>query len=125
MFDRSGSAADKHLLYHELLERLRQPGCAVCGLSAAAAAQHLDSLCGECVTDPRARQRWQESLGLCAPHSAQFDALAPRLTVAILYEDLLRQMERELEGWTRARRRPPPAARCAACAASAQSEERS
>jgi len=113
VFDRSGSAADKHLLYHELLERLRQPGCAVCGLSAAAAAQHLDSLCGECVTDPRARQRWQESLGLCAPHSAQFDALAPRLTVAILYEDLLRQMERELEGWTRARRRPPPAARCA------------
>ena len=124
MMERATDAA-RHLPYHELEEQLRQPGCAVCRLGAGAVRRYLESLCGEQVTDPQARKRWQEARGLCAGHAAQFDALAPRLTVAILYEDLVRQMERDLDGWAGPRPRPALPARCPACASAAQQEERS
>jgi hypothetical protein len=122
--DRRPSHAPKHLHYHELLEQLRRPGCAVCALGAAAARRSLESLAGESVTDPDARERWRESFGLCAPHARRFEAEAPRLTVAILFGDLLRRMEGELESRPRLRRPPSPAP-CPACTAAAEQEEAS
>ena len=110
----------KHLPYQELLDQLGRPGCAVCHLADGAVARYFESLCGEFVTDPESRFRWRDSFGLCGPHSHQFEKLAPRLTVAILYEDLLRRMDAELvEGKGRSRAALP----CPACAAATQAEE--
>lgn len=114
----------RHLLYHEVLEQLGEPGCALCRLGARAGRRYLESLCTECVTDPAARSRWQATCGVCGPHARELDGLAPRLTLAILYEDLIRRMEEELDGF-RPRRKAVPTGPCPACAAAAQAEDSS
>src|SRR4051812_32471992 len=113
----SAVAPPKHLAYHELLEQLPATGCVVCRQSAAAVGRYLDSLCSEFVNDIDLRERIRASFGFCAPHAARLDEGASRLTVAILYEDLLRRLDRELEASVRPPRRRPLPAPCPACEA--------
>jgi hypothetical protein len=113
----------RHAAYHELVEQLARPGCAFCALGARAAARSLESLCGEMLLDPPVRSRLRASLGFCAAHAHALDATAPRLTVAILYEDFLQHAEGELDAWTQPRRRPSPQTPCPACQAVEQQEE--
>jgi uncharacterized protein DUF6062 len=107
----------KPLAYHELLEGLKLPGCAVCRSGAATARRYLESLCWEFINDPPVRSRLRKSLGFCRGHAYQLDAQASRLAVAILYEDLLRTLEAELQSALKPRRRPAALSPCPACEA--------
>jgi hypothetical protein len=119
----------KHLAYYQVLEQLRAPGCAVCHLGLREGRRYLESLAGECVTDPTVRERLRKSFGVCREHARQLDGVAGRLSMAIYYDDFLACLERELEtldggGW-----RLRPAARgsapCPACEGVRQHEARS
>src|SRR3982750_2221973 len=99
----------KHAAYHDLLQQLARPGCALCGLGARAASRYLETMSGELLVDPGVRGRLRASLGFCRPHAHKLDATAPRLPVAILHEDWLQRVAGELEAWSRPRRGRPPA----------------
>lgn len=99
--------AARHIAYHVLREQLARPGCAVCMLAAAAVRQAVESLCHEGVTDPGVRERLRGSHGCCAEHTRLLNEQAGRLAVAILYDDLLSCLERELEPLADTRWRPP------------------
>jgi hypothetical protein len=105
----------KHLPYYAVLEQLESPGCGVCELAKRSAEAYLDSFSSEFVTDPTARQRLRESFGFCGNHARQFEEVAGVLPTAIVYEDLLRLHEDELESWVRAAKRPGAPPPCPAC----------
>jgi hypothetical protein len=107
--------------YFELLEQLSRPGCAVCGRGAASGTRYLEAFRDEFVTDPDVRERLRASFGFCEPHAREFARTGGPLVVAILYEDLARRADRELESGSRSRKR----ASCPACEAAHQQERRS
>jgi hypothetical protein len=77
---------------------------------------------GELLVDPEVRGRLRASLGFCRHHGHELEATAPRLTVAILYEDWLGRAGSELKAWARPRRRGSFSGPCPACAAVQQAE---
>jgi hypothetical protein len=118
-------AHPRPLLYAELLEQLRSTaGCAVCAIAARTVRRYLESLSWELVNDPDSRQRLRDSMGFCAAHARELGTVAGPAAVAILYEDLLRAFERELDAAPPRRfwgRQSAPA--CPACAAEREQEE--
>src|SRR5438105_7730985 len=110
----SDRPSGRHQSYHELLEQLAAPGCAVCHLGARSVDRYLDGLDWELVNDPGIRERLRRSCGFCPSHMRRLAERAGRLPLAILTEDLLRHAEASLEGWPRAARLRAPLP-CAAC----------
>lgn len=71
--------------YHDLLEMLPKPGCAICNLLRRDAERFLDALIYEFVTDPPTHKKFRASRGLCNQHSAGLTAIrGAALGVAIL-----------------------------------------
>ena len=52
----SDRPSGRHQSYHELLEQLAAPGCAVCHLGARSVDRYLDGLDWELVNDPGIRE---------------------------------------------------------------------
>lgn len=113
--------------YFDLRADLSQPGCAVCRGASRSAWRHIDGVLWEGVTDPITRTRLRRSRGFCREHSFMAirvaDAEHGELGMAIVYEDLLAQVEAALERpaardrpWRRAARTTARADRgCPAC----------
>jgi len=87
--------------YYDLRRDLERAGCPVCRGAARAAARFLEAVLWEMVTDPGVRRRFREAHGLCRDHALLLVREAARSAqatgVAILYEDFLLHVRREVE----------------------------
>jgi hypothetical protein len=87
--------------YPALVADLEEPGCPVCRAAVRAAAKYLEAFLWENVNDFGVRDVLRKDHGFCREHSlALLQVAAARseaLGVAILYEDLLERIEREVE----------------------------
>ncbi|MGE5226431.1 MAG: hypothetical protein ACM3OO_06100 [Planctomycetaceae bacterium] len=121
--------------YFDLRRDLEQPGCAVCRGASRSAWRLVDGLLWEGVTDPLTRTRLRRSRGFCREHSLMAirvaDAENGQLGMAIVYEDLLAQLEAALgqepakPRWGGVARRsvPAPDLPCPACVSALGTEE--
>lgn len=85
--------------YFDLMRDLSRVGCAVCRGASRSARRYIDGLLWEGITDPGIRTITRASHGFCRAHSMMAIAVADQesgqLGMAILFEDLLRHVERE------------------------------
>jgi len=83
--------------YFDLRHALDGPGCAVCAGAARSAWRYIDTVLWEGVTDAGIRTRLRASRGFCREHAMLALRVAARLHVetgiAVIYEDLLAQIE--------------------------------
>lgn len=79
---------EKHTPYFKVLEALQKgKGCALCTLEREAVRSYLDAFLYENVNDPRARDAWRASRGLCPVHAQLLLSLHDALALSILYKD--------------------------------------
>lgn len=88
---------DKHLLYFNLLDALKEEGCAICHLLKGAVHKLMDDLLYEQVNDPGVRSKIRESLGFCSLHAWQLKKFGDPLGAAIIYNDLLQMVVADIE----------------------------
>lgn len=84
-------------VYHNLLEALSKPGCAVCTLTRDNAHRYLETLLYENVNDSGARAVLRSSHGLCRRHAAEAADLHDALGLAIIYHDIASTVSREIK----------------------------
>ena len=124
----------------EVLEALRQPGCAVCQLALRSVKKMIGSIAYEQVNDPPLRKELRRARGFCNRHAHQWLREARSvLGTALIYKDVLQTALRELEtgepassgqragllsGWLRAGDHHRRGARCPACRAQVEAEAR-
>jgi hypothetical protein len=93
--------------YFDLIADLKKGGCPVCHGASRAAWRYLDSLLWEHVNDPEIRAKLRAAFGFCREHSMMAISVAGQqsaaLGMAILYEDFLRTVDRQLEEAVRMR----------------------
>ncbi|MEX1045830.1 MAG: DUF6062 family protein [Actinomycetota bacterium] len=107
--------------YRDLLADLEHPGCPACRGSFRSARRYIGAVLWESVNDVGIRHRLRESQGFCGSHGqlaikvAYERALATGM--AVMYEDFLGHVERDLVVAVRRRRisAPVPESRCPAC----------
>ncbi len=130
----------RHLSYFWFRDAMEEPGCPVCRRVIGGSERFLDSLLYESVTDPFVRARIRESRGFCNWHAWMLPKVfSPQSGIAAIHEDILaheiealRHLTRPRYGmgwWDRlqglfARDRRRRDVQCAACAISADSDER-
>jgi hypothetical protein len=78
--------------YLDILEALRQPGCAFCRLSEASANRYLDAILWEMVNDLEVRAELNAARGYCSDHVRLLARAGAALGVAILSKDVLRTL---------------------------------
>jgi hypothetical protein len=79
--------------YHqELLEAFRQPGCAVCRLSAQSAEQYFDAVLWELVNDSGVRSELNQARGYCQQHGWLLDRAGAALGTAILLRGVVKTL---------------------------------
>ncbi len=84
----------KSFQYYDLVEALRQRGCAVCRLLERDSERFLDMLLYEYVTDSTQQAVFRASRGLCAPHSEQMLSLSGYgVGIAVLADTVLWELE--------------------------------
>jgi len=110
---------EKFWTYFELRDACYRPGCPVCRLLEQRVHSYLDSLFYESVNDPSVRRRLRGALGFCRNHALRALNLGDSLGVAIIYEDLLQLVARQLDEG----RMPRPLVACPACSLHRVSEE--
>lgn len=79
-----------------LLEALGKPGCALCRVVRDAVQRYLDGFMYEDVTDVELRRKMREAQGFCRPHADQAILVRDSLGLAIIYQDILTSVEREM-----------------------------
>ncbi len=89
------------LTISKLEDALRRPGCPVCRLAKDAASRAIDAFLWEHVTDPVSRQPIIDAYGFCQEHTRMLVAIemassGPVLGVNMIYEQLARQVSRDL-----------------------------
>jgi hypothetical protein len=83
--------ASKFVMYYELLEAFKQPGCPVCARLEQGALKAMEDLLYEQVTDPTTRARLVASRGFCNWHAWMLPRIQNSpLGVALIYQHLLR-----------------------------------
>ncbi len=122
------SSLSHHLPYHEVLSALEKRTCALCSLVKDAVFRYLSGLCYESLNDVTVREQLRKSLGFCPYHAWELGRLGSRLGIALLYQDLLSELEEGLHQMHQApsrgeafRKKIHP---CPACEIQAQAEER-
>ncbi len=125
-----------NLLRHELIEAMREPGCALCGLAQRKSFRYVETLLEAAVIDVDQRDDWRASGGFCEPHAAMAIAAENSAgSLAILYEDVLqhelvhlaqlipqprkpwwqrrrRQLAKRVQNWLQIRQRRSPCPIC-------------
>jgi len=83
-------AASKFVMYYELLEAFKKPGCPVCTRLEEGSLKAMDDLLYEQVTDPATRARLVESRGFCNWHTWMLPRIQnSSLGAALIYQHLL------------------------------------
>lgn len=88
---------DKHTAYHNLLEALPQPGCAVCRLGHAVEVKYIEDVLYSKTTAIETRTEWRDARGLCLYHARQLDQIGHALGVSLVYKDVLLTVKEILE----------------------------
>lgn len=91
---RETSAADN--LSHQVLEALREDGCAICRLTSEAMHRRIGNLFHESVNDPGFREEVRHAGGFCQRHSSLVAHQADALGIAIVMEDVVQHRIQEL-----------------------------
>jgi hypothetical protein len=78
---------EKHMIYYNLLDHLKQKGCPFCAVEASAAGHHLDLMLQEGVAQPDLRDQLREAHGYCRRHAAHWLTAGHPLDRALLYQD--------------------------------------
>jgi len=78
--------------FYDLRDALREPGCAVCRLRAAASERFIEGLLYEKVNDPGLRATLRLSRGLCREHAWLLDRSGAALGTAIIAHDVLKHV---------------------------------
>jgi hypothetical protein len=88
----------KHTLnYYDLRDALAEPGCPVCSLKARSAERFLDGLLWGNVNDIDLRAELREARGLCHEHSWGLLRHGASLGIAIITQDVLKNLLRGME----------------------------
>lgn len=82
--------------YFELLEALRQPGCAICRMADQATRKHIDVFYYEQLNALERRAEIREARGYCSFHAAMLPAPGRNTGVAVVHLDVLNAALREL-----------------------------
>jgi hypothetical protein len=131
----------RHTTYHEVVDALERGGCPVCDLAERSVRHQLESLSYEQVNDPGVREELRAARGFCRRHAWQFLRMGGTVFgAAIIYNDVLRTVRRELPSWSAGRRgddgllggllgsgrrgRNPESAKCPTCRTEAGAEAR-
>ncbi len=97
---------EKHTEYYEVMEALRDSkACAVCVILEKNSKRHLEALMYESVNDPTVRAPLVKSHGFCRKHTLRLIECGDPLGLAILYQDQISCLQRELDSLER----PKPA----------------
>jgi hypothetical protein len=94
---------DKHTAYHNLLEALPRPGCAVCRLGHAVEVKYIEDVLYSKTTAIETRAEWRDARGLCLYHARQLDQIGHALGVSLFYQDILLTVKELLEKPSRQR----------------------
>jgi hypothetical protein len=127
-----GSGAPRDSAVFEVRDALASDECAVCRLALRSVGRVLQSIAYEQLTDVDMRTRLRAARGFCNAHAYRWLHESHNvLGTAIVYGDVIRSVLQELEDargsdglLRRALRRPRSGARCPACQAQAEAEER-
>jgi len=93
---------EKHTEYYEVMEALRDSkSCAICGILEGNSKRHLEGLMYESVNDPTVRAPLVKSHGFCRKHTLRLLDCGDPLGLAILYQDQLSCLKRELDALER------------------------
>ena len=89
---------EKDVLYHELLDALRDEGCAICRLARKASDSYINALLYEGVVDVDLRQKLRDARGLCYVHAWRMaNKRGSVLGTAIVYRDVINTLAKALE----------------------------
>ncbi|MBV9171706.1 MAG: hypothetical protein JOZ81_16675 [Chloroflexi bacterium] len=116
----------------EVRDALGAEGCVVCQLALRSVGRLLQSIAYEQLTDVDLRAQLRSARGFCNTHAYRWLRESRNiLGTAVVYGDIIRSVLRELDSTPtgdgllrRALRRPRAGARCAACEAQAEAEDR-
>ncbi len=86
----------KSSVYHELIEAMAQPGCAVCRLIDRAVRQYVDVFFYENITTVERRREIREARGYCSVHGSMLTGHSRMLGAAIVHQDVINDVVREL-----------------------------
>jgi hypothetical protein len=85
----------RHSHFHDVLDALGRPGCALCSLAARTRWRRLDALAYESVNDIALRAKLRAALGFCNRHAWYFvETVRAVLGTAIIYRDVLHAVQR-------------------------------
>ena len=110
---------EKFSTYYEIRDACYKSGCPICRLLDRRVRDYLDSLFYESVNDPFVRTKLRGALGFCRKHALRALGLGDSLGIAIIHEDLLQLVARQLDEG----RMPRPLVACPACSLHRVSEE--
>jgi hypothetical protein len=100
---------DKHTAYHNLLEALPQPKCALCRLGHEVEVNYIENVLYSKTTAISTRAEWREARGLCLPHAEQLDQIGHALGVSLFYQDITLTVKEVLDQVSpQADKRRPP-----------------
>ena len=80
----------KHTTYFNLLDALKENGCAICTLVKKSVHKSLDDFLYEQVNDPGVRKEIKESFGFCNRHAWQLQKFGDGFGLSIIYQYLSR-----------------------------------
>ncbi|MFH1238891.1 MAG: DUF6062 family protein [bacterium] len=78
----------KHTAYFNLLDVLKESGCAICSLIKKSVHKSMDSFLYEQINDSGVRKEIRESLGFCNRHAWQLQKFGDGLGLSIIYRYL-------------------------------------
>jgi hypothetical protein len=82
--------------YDVLCAALAKPGCALCRLEQDHVQRYLDGFMYEDVTDVDLRAKMRAAQGFCRQHAAQAIRVRDSLGLAIIYQDILSNVNKEM-----------------------------
>lgn len=87
----------KHTTYFNLLDALKENGCAICALIKKSVHKSMDDFLYEQVNDSGVRKEIKESFGFCNRHAWQLQKFGDGFSQAIVYSDLINIVLKQLK----------------------------
>ncbi len=78
----------KHTTYFNLLDALKENGCAICTLVKKSVHKSMDDFLYEQINDPGVRKEIKESFGFCNRHAWQLQKIGDGFGLSIIYHYL-------------------------------------
>ncbi len=89
--------AERHTLYFNFLDALKEQGCPICFLIRGNARKFMEDFLYESVNDPGLRQEIKAAQGFCNRHAWQLEKFGDGFGQTIVYSDLMDIILKKLE----------------------------